>query len=124
MSTASDDLQLTSAAANAVRPDPLRWWALALLCGAFFMVILDAAIVNVAQNPEREASPHKGTQERGVIALRNWSVRQGYPTIDVFTPFSEQDVETLIDDTLYHPTETGYQFWSDVVNNALHAADQ
>ena len=31
-----------------VAPDPRRWRALALLCGAFFMVILDAAIVNVA----------------------------------------------------------------------------
>jgi EmrB/QacA subfamily drug resistance transporter len=29
-------------------PDPRRWRALALLCGAFFMVILDAAIVTVA----------------------------------------------------------------------------
>jgi MFS family permease len=29
-------------------PDPRRWWALALLCGAFFMVILDSAIVLVA----------------------------------------------------------------------------
>jgi EmrB/QacA subfamily drug resistance transporter len=29
-------------------PEPRRWWALALLCGAFFMVILDAAIVTVA----------------------------------------------------------------------------
>jgi EmrB/QacA subfamily drug resistance transporter len=29
-------------------PDPRRWWALAVLCGAFFMVILDAAIVIVA----------------------------------------------------------------------------
>lgn len=29
-------------------PVPRRWWALALLCGAFFMVILDAAIVTVA----------------------------------------------------------------------------
>jgi EmrB/QacA subfamily drug resistance transporter len=29
-------------------PDPRRWWALALLCGAFFMVILDAAIVTIA----------------------------------------------------------------------------
>jgi EmrB/QacA subfamily drug resistance transporter len=28
--------------------DPRRWWALALLCGAFFMVILDASIVLVA----------------------------------------------------------------------------
>jgi EmrB/QacA subfamily drug resistance transporter len=28
--------------------DPRRWWALALLCGTFFMVILDAAIVLVA----------------------------------------------------------------------------
>jgi EmrB/QacA subfamily drug resistance transporter len=35
---------MTSGAA----PDPRRWWALALLCGAFFMVILDAAIVTVA----------------------------------------------------------------------------
>jgi EmrB/QacA subfamily drug resistance transporter len=31
-----------------IEPDPRRWWALALLCGAFFMVILDAAIVTVA----------------------------------------------------------------------------
>ena len=29
-------------------PDPRRWYALALLCAAFFMVILDAAIVAVA----------------------------------------------------------------------------
>src|ERR671911_507619 len=29
-------------------PDPHRWWALALLCGAFFMVVLDATIVLVA----------------------------------------------------------------------------
>jgi MFS family permease len=29
-------------------PDPRRWWALALLCGAFFMVLLDGTIVIVA----------------------------------------------------------------------------
>jgi EmrB/QacA subfamily drug resistance transporter len=29
-------------------PDARRWWALALLCSAFFMVILDVSIVNVA----------------------------------------------------------------------------
>ncbi len=29
-------------------PDPRRWWALALLCATFFMVILDANIVAVA----------------------------------------------------------------------------
>ncbi len=34
--------------ASAPALDPRRWWALALLCGAFFMVILDAAIVIVA----------------------------------------------------------------------------
>jgi EmrB/QacA subfamily drug resistance transporter len=34
--------------APAPAPDPRRWLALALLCGAFFMVILDAAIVTVA----------------------------------------------------------------------------
>ena len=30
------------------KPDPRRWWALALLCGAFFMVLLDGTIVLVA----------------------------------------------------------------------------
>ncbi len=29
-------------------PDPRRWWTLALLCGAFFMVLLDTTIVLVA----------------------------------------------------------------------------
>src|SRR5918992_3060901 len=33
---------------QATAPDPRRWYALALLCGAFFMVILDANIVIVA----------------------------------------------------------------------------
>jgi MFS family permease len=32
----------------AAGPDPRRWRALALLCTAFFMVVLDIAIVNVA----------------------------------------------------------------------------
>jgi EmrB/QacA subfamily drug resistance transporter len=35
----------------ATAPDPRRWYALALLCGTFFMVILDAAIVVVALPP-------------------------------------------------------------------------
>src|SRR3954462_6444956 len=34
--------------ATATLPDPRRWKALALLCTAFFMVILDSAIVVVA----------------------------------------------------------------------------
>src|ERR687898_238867 len=41
--------------------DPRRWWALALLCGAFFMVILDAAIVTVALpsiQEDLDFSPH------------------------------------------------------------------
>src|ERR671925_181262 len=36
------------AAATTSQPDPRRWRALALLCTAFFMVILDSAIVVVA----------------------------------------------------------------------------
>jgi EmrB/QacA subfamily drug resistance transporter len=39
---------VTEAAPARTAPDPRRWLALALLCGAFFMVILDAAIVTVA----------------------------------------------------------------------------
>src|SRR6185436_18436614 len=35
-------------AVGRAEPDPKRWWALALLCSAFFMVILDVSIVNVA----------------------------------------------------------------------------
>jgi EmrB/QacA subfamily drug resistance transporter len=35
-------------ASAAVVPDPRRWHALALVCVAFFMVVLDVAIVNVA----------------------------------------------------------------------------
>ena len=35
-------------ATTAVTPDPRRWRALALVCVAFFMVVLDVAIVNVA----------------------------------------------------------------------------
>jgi EmrB/QacA subfamily drug resistance transporter len=42
-------------------PDPRRWWALALLCGAFFMVILDAAIVTVAL-PSIEGELHFSAQ--------------------------------------------------------------
>jgi EmrB/QacA subfamily drug resistance transporter len=45
------------------QPDPRRWWALALLCGAFFMVILDSAIVFVAL-PSIEAD--LGVSEQGL----------------------------------------------------------
>jgi EmrB/QacA subfamily drug resistance transporter len=44
-------------------PDPRRWRALALLCGAFFMVILDATIVLVAL-PSIQA--HIGFSEQGL----------------------------------------------------------
>ena len=40
-------MEAVATAAHAVR-DPKRWWALALLCSAYFMVILDVSIVNVA----------------------------------------------------------------------------
>jgi len=43
--------------------DPRRWWALALLCGAFFMVVPDASIVIVAL-PSFEAD--LGFSEQGL----------------------------------------------------------
>jgi hypothetical protein len=49
----SDDRLITSGPRSGGEalnpPDSRRWWALALLCGAFFMVILDATIVLVAR---------------------------------------------------------------------------
>lgn len=48
VSTEPDNTGSGASAGSRAEPDPRRWWALALLCGAFFMVILDAAIVNVA----------------------------------------------------------------------------
>src|SRR6476660_5371317 len=54
-STAENDRRSTMESSATITPpatapalDPRRWWALALLCGAFFMVILDGAIVLVA----------------------------------------------------------------------------
>jgi pimeloyl-ACP methyl ester carboxylesterase len=35
--------------------DPRRWWALALLCGAFFMVLLDGVSVVLAEEADRAA---------------------------------------------------------------------
>ena len=37
-----------SAAPTTAVPDPKRWQALALVCVAFFMTVLDVSIVNVA----------------------------------------------------------------------------
>jgi EmrB/QacA subfamily drug resistance transporter len=64
----SDNRRLTNrqaivGAMPGVTPDPRRWWALALLCGAFLMVILDAAIVIVAL-PSIEAD--LGFSEQGL----------------------------------------------------------
>src|SRR5205814_6878614 len=43
--------------------DPRRWWALALLCGAFFMVLLDGTITLVAL-PSLGADLHFSPQGR------------------------------------------------------------
>lgn len=83
----------------------------------------NAAITIVLQNPEASSSPHQPTQKREIFALRQWTERRGYPMIDVWTPFTEQDVDSMLDDTLYHPTQAGYQFWADVVTAQLDAAD-
>jgi hypothetical protein len=83
----------------------------------------NAAVVLVMQNPEASTSAHQLTQQREVQALGRYAYFQGYPNIDVYTPFSEQDVDALIDDTLYHPTEEGYRFWADQVTAVLDAND-
>jgi EmrB/QacA subfamily drug resistance transporter len=49
-------------------PDPRRWKALALLCSAFFMVVLDIAIVNVAL-PKIGADLHMGQESTQWIII-------------------------------------------------------
>jgi EmrB/QacA subfamily drug resistance transporter len=65
--TTVDNPPVTAAARSAGDmlgiPDPRRWRALALLCGAFFMVVLDATIVLVAL-PSIKA--HLGFSEQGL----------------------------------------------------------
>src|SRR3954452_5507483 len=39
---------MTAVTATTAAPDPRRWQALALVCTAFFMTVLDVSIVNVA----------------------------------------------------------------------------
>src|SRR3954470_1354801 len=39
---------MTAVRATTAAPDPRRWQALALVCTAFFMTVLDVSIVNVA----------------------------------------------------------------------------
>ena len=64
---AKNKAQMTATPRTEIRPehapDPRRWKALALLCGAFFMVILDSAIVIVAL-PSIEAD--LGVSEQGL----------------------------------------------------------
>jgi hypothetical protein len=54
------------------------------------------------RNSESSYSPHQPNQLREVQALGQFAKFQGDPLIDVYTPFSEQDV-----DALYHPTPVG-----------------
>lgn len=83
----------------------------------------NAAIVVVLQNPEDSRSPHGATQKQEVAELRGWTSRNGFPVIDIWSAFEAQDVDALLDETLYHPTPEGYQFWADEVTKVLDAAD-
>src|SRR6186997_2921723 len=60
---------MTSIAAAAPRaePDPLRWRALALICVAFFMTVLDVSIVNVALPSIHDALKFSETGQQWVV---------------------------------------------------------
>lgn len=80
----------------------------------------NAAIVDILQNPERQSAPHARTQEAGVERLAWWARTNNFPTIDVHGAFlARPDWENLMDDSLYHPTDEGYQLWADTVMTQL-----
>lgn len=74
-----------------------------------------AAIINIAQNPEKAVAPHQPVQDSEVESFMNFTRSHGFMTIDVHAAFESTDYESLIDKTLYHPTLEGYRLWSDVV---------
>ncbi len=83
----------------------------------------NAAVVTVLQNPEDTRSPHRLVQRDSMDLMRASLERTNRPFIDAYTPFAEQDVDALMDETLIHPTDEGYAFWAGVVTEALDAAD-
>ena len=55
--------------------DPRRWKALAVVCAAFFMTVLDVSIVNVALPSIGEALDFKQDALQWVIEKNGWSSR-------------------------------------------------
>ena len=52
--------------------DPRRWWALALLCGAFFMVLPDGTITTVALLAALALSPVLLRESRAALTRRSY----------------------------------------------------
>src|ERR671922_261972 len=72
---------------ESVAPDPRRWWALALLCGAFLMVILDAAIVTLALIPvllpeSRAATVRRSYDPAGALTITGALVLLVYAVVE------------------------------------------
>ena len=60
--------------------DPRRWWALALLCGAFFMVLLDGTITIVALPSIGATHDHRQAPRPWTDAGRTFQYRQAPPS--------------------------------------------
>lgn len=81
-----------------------------------------AAVIGILQNPESEKSPDFSIQERNVQRFSEWCGYNRYQCVDVHSAFVDKGIETLIDETMVHPSTNGYALWADVVIESMRAA--
>lgn len=79
-----------------------------------------AAIGFILQNPEEIGKPHAIVQERNTEAIRQYSERFAYESINVRQTFLDYgDFRSLYKDPIHIAGEPGYRLWADTVIETL-----
>ena len=81
----------------------------------------NARIVVLLQNPDRAAT--EAIQAQTVQAIKGWADAQGFPTIDVFDPFSKDPgPRNDLVESDGSPTAAGSQLFAEILSDALSNA--